>query len=228
VGAGKNEMIRVKACRRYVKATAGAFTVSIIALASRCASASDTTSLYPELPIAKNYLHVAKVSVDAWNKKFKLPAAQKAAALEFVFHRMSVREFEKLMLQDEKTLKKGHKDLSIRKTEEYRREYDQCDYVSGHMAVLEVRNALYVYERKVLKPDALRRALFAANPGRENETRISCIEQRTSVAEFKQDTGSKFPVRAGDAIYLYGNAYGKGYLVVRNNKIVKDEPWVEY
>ena len=214
--------------RRYVEAAAGAFALPIVAVATFGDTASDTTSQYPELPIAKNYSHVAKVSVDAWNKKFKLSADKKAAALEFVFHRMPVREFEKLMLEDNNTLKKGHKDSSVRKTEEYRREYDGCDYVSGHMALLEVRNALYVYERKFLRPDPPSRTLFAANPGRENETRISCIEKKVSISEFKENTRSKFPVRAGDTIYLYGTAYGKGYLVVRNNKIVRDEGWISY
>jgi hypothetical protein len=221
-------MMPGKMRKHYFEAAAGALALPLVAVAAFGDTASDTASLYPELPIAKNYLHVAKVSVDAWNKKFKLSADKKAAALEFVFHRMPVREFEKLALEDSNILKKGHKDFSIRKTEEYRRGYDGCDYASAHVAVLEVRDALYAYERKFLKPDALSRALFAANPGRENETRISCIEQKVSAAQFKQYTGSKFPVRAGDAIYLYGIAYGKGFLVVRNNKIVHDEGWIEY
>jgi hypothetical protein len=60
------------------------------------------------------------------------------------------------------------------------------------------------------------------------ETRISCIEEKANVAEFKKNTRSKFPIRSGDTIYLYGTSYIKGYLVVRHNKIVKDEGWLTY
>ena len=213
-----------------VRATATSLIVgSLLATQVLAASAHDTAAQYPELPVAKNYIHVSRLSVDAWNRKLKLPTQGKAAAFEYIFHRMPVREFEHLMLQNGADLKRGHTDVTFRKTQEYRRAYESCDWVSQKMAIGIVRDALRVYEREFLKPDPLTAPLFAANSRRQTETNIAGIERKVSRSEFLRETKSTFPLRSGDEFYFYRIAFGGGYLIARNNKVVKeDEGMFEY
>jgi hypothetical protein len=202
---------------------------SLLGMQVLAAAAYDMAAQYPELPVAKNYIHVARISVDAWNRKLKLPTQGKAAAFEYIFRTMPVREFEHLMLQNGADLKRGHTDVTFRKTQEYRRAYEGCDWVSQKMAIGIVRDALRVYERKFLKPDPLTAPLFAANSQRETETNIAGIERKVSRSEFLRETKSTFPLRSGDEFYFYRIAFGGGYLIARNNKVVKeDEGIFEY
>src|SRR6266496_5348406 len=119
------------------------------------AAASDTAAQFPELPAAKNYLHVAEIATGDFSKKLKLPTGGKAAALRYIFQRMPVREFETEMLKEAPALKKGHTQISLRSTPSYGQAYEACDWVSQRMALLVVGDALRVYKRKVLRPDEL-------------------------------------------------------------------------
>jgi hypothetical protein len=108
-----------------------ASATSLLALVAAVVAASDTGAQYPELPPAKNYMHIAQVSLDTVTKKWKLTPQQRAAASAFIFHSYPVREFEKMSLADSPLLKRGHTDASVRRTPEYRRNLEGCDAVSG-------------------------------------------------------------------------------------------------
>ncbi len=193
------------------------------------AAASDTAAQFPELPAAKNYLHVAEIATGDFSKKLKLPTGGKAAALRYIFQRMPVREFETEMLKEAPALKKGHTQISLRSTPSYGQAYEACDWVSQRMALLVVGDALRVYKRKVLRPDELTKSLFAANHGRDIEASISGIERKVSRSDFLKETHSTFPVRPDDGIYFFRTGYGGGYLIARHDKIIKDnEGMFEY
>ena len=136
---------------------------------------------------------------------------------------MPVSEFENEMLKERSVLKEGHAQISLRKTAIYRQAYEACDWVSQQMALLVVADALRVYKRKVLRPDELTKALFAANHGRDIETHIGAIERKVSRSDFLKETHSTFPVRPDDGIYFWRTDYGGAYLIARHDKIIKDD-----
>jgi hypothetical protein len=198
--------------------------VAVVLLsAARTAAASDDTSTYPELPAAKNYMHVADVAIDAFSRRLKLPAQQRAAARRYIFGRTPVREFERMMLKDAADLERGHHDAAFRKTKRYRDALEGSDWVSQRMALLIVRDALRVYERKFLRPDLLTASLFAANTRKGTEANIAGIEKQVSRKEFLQQTNSTFPLQSEDKFYFYRTAFGGGYLIARHSKVVKDD-----
>ena len=204
-------------------------TATLIAASISSAFAtSDTAAQYPDLPPAKNYIHVAQVSLDAVGKKWKLTQQQKAAASAFVFHRYPVREFEKMSLADSPLLKRGRTDASVRRTPEYRRDLEGCDVVSQQMAIIIIKDALYTYRRKVLRPDALTRTLFASTSDSKLEDAIGGIQREVSRDEFLRDSKSKFPVHAGDKFYFYTTSFGGGYLIARADKVIHDENMFVY
>jgi hypothetical protein len=187
------------------------------------AAPSDRSAHFPELPPAKNYLHVAEIATGDFSKKLKLPSGGRAAALDYIFQRMPVREFEDEMLKQSSVLKKGHTKISLRKTPTYRESYEACDWVSQRMALLVVGDALRVYKRKILRPEELTKSLFAANHGREIEASISGIERKLSRSDFLRETHSTYPIQPGDEFYFFRTGFGGGYLIVRHNKIIKDD-----
>ena len=193
------------------------------------ALSTDTAPTHLELPAAKNYMHAAEVAIDAFGRKLKLPAQQRAATLRYIFHRMPVGEFEKMMIKDAAYLQRGSTNVAFRQTKRYRTALDGCDWVSQQMASLIVRDALRVYERKFLRPDSLTAQLFAANSREETEANIAGIDHQASRQEFLKRTSSTFPLRAEDRFYFYTTAFGGGYLIARHNKVVKeDEGIFEY
>jgi hypothetical protein len=173
-------------------------------------------------------MHVAQVSLDTVTKKWKLTPQQRAAAFVFIFHRYPAREFEKMCLADSPLLIRGRTDASVRRTPDYRRDLEGCDAVSGQMALIIIKDALYTYRRKVLHPDALTRPLFASTSDAKMEDAIGGIQREVSRNEFMHDTKSKFAIRAGDRFYFYTTSFGGGYLVGRRGKIVHDENMFVY
>ena len=209
-------------CNTFTKFSVVA--ISALFSVATYAAPSDRTADFPELPPSKNYLHEADIGTSALTKKLKLSADEQAAVLSYIFQRMPVRDFENEMLKESSVLlKEGHAQISLRKAESYRRAYEACDWVSQRMAVLVVGDALRVYKRKVLRPDELTKALFAANHGRDIEASISGIERKVSRSDFLKETHSTFPVRPDDGIYFFRTGYGGGYLIARHDKIIKDD-----
>jgi hypothetical protein len=205
--------------RKIISAGALCFVVS----AGFASALDNSVSQYPELPAARNLIRVAKSAVDRLATKYQLSPPQTSAALRFVLNYQPVREFEQLSVSDEPTLRRGHKDIGLRKTWEYRRDYDSCDVVSTSMAKLLIGDAVRIYERRFLRPDQMTRELFAANQGKAEQTSISGIMRKTTLREFKKETNSDFQTHPGDAIYFYSAFNRTGYLVVRNNRVVKDQ-----
>src|SRR5438270_2322 len=119
--------------------------IGLLLAAQTLAGRGDTASSYPELPIGKNYIRIAKLSISAWNKNLKLPEQEQAVALEYVLHRMTVREFEDMTVAEYPELKSGHSDIQRRTKAAYRTSYENCDWVSQQMAMGIVRDALRVY-----------------------------------------------------------------------------------
>jgi len=187
-------------------------------------SASDKNlAQYPELRAARNLVKVANAAVDRLARKYNLPTEHKAAALRFIFSYEPVRDFEQLMVSDAPTLRRGHIERSFRKSFEYRRDYDSCDVVSESMAKLFVRDAVRIYERRFLHPDRMTRDLFAANPAKAEQTSISGIIRKVAPSQFKKEMNSEAQMQPGDKIYFYAAFNRTGYLIVGNNKVVKDE-----
>jgi hypothetical protein len=181
---------------------------------------SDTAAEYPNLSPAKNYVRVARSSVSAFAKKWKLSQQQKAAALAFIFHRYPVREFEKMSLDDEALLQRGVTDPSARRTAAYRDDLDKCNTVSESMATDIVKDALKTYNRKVLHPDEMTRSLFASTSDKEIEDAIAGIWQETTRDEFLRVGQPSFPLQPADKFYSYATSFGGGSLVVRGGKVV--------
>ena len=194
-------------------------TILAITIGSAWAD-TDTTAQYPNLPPAKNYVRVARSSVSAFAKKWKLTPQQKAAALAFIFHRYPVREFEKMSLDDEALLQRGVTDPSARRTAAYRDDLDKCNTVSESMATDIVKDALKTYNRKVLHPDEITRSLFASTTDKNDEDAIAGIWQETTRDEFLRVGRPSFPVQPGDKFYSYATSFGGGSLVVRDGKVV--------
>jgi hypothetical protein len=184
---------------------------------------NNTTAQYPDLPPAKNYLRVARTSVSAAAKKWKLTQQQKAAALAFIFHRYPVREFEKMSLDDEALLKRGVTEPSARRTAAYRDELDTCNEVSESMASDIVKDALKTYDRKVLHPDDVTRSLFASTSDRDIEDAIAGIWQETTQDAFLRVSGAKFPIHADDRVFSYSTSFGSGFVVSRHGAVVHHE-----
>ena len=189
---------------------------------------SDTTAQHPDLPPAKNYVRVARSSVSAFAKKWKLTEQQKAAALAFVFHRYPVREFEQMSLDDSISpgralLKRGLTDPSVRRTAAYRDDLDTCNTVSESMARDIVKDALKTYDRKVLHPDEMTRSLFASTSDTNIEDAIAGIWRETTGDEFLRVSTYKFPIRGDDKVYSYTTSFGAGYVVSRQGVIVHYE-----
>jgi hypothetical protein len=189
---------------------------------------TDTTAQYPNLPPAKNYVRVARSSVSAFAKKWKLSQQQKAAALAFIFHRYPVREFEKMSLDDSISpgralVKRGLIDPSTRRTAAYRDDLDTCNTVSESMATDIVKDALKTYNRKVLSPDEMTRSLFASTSDKEIEDAIAGIWRETPRDEFLRVSTYKFPIRDDDKVYSYTTSFGAGYVVSRQGAVVHYE-----
>jgi hypothetical protein len=186
--------------------------------------ASDrTTASYPELPVARNYVHVARVATSGLGRKLKLSVKQRRAAFSYIFQRVPVAEFEEMMLTDAAELKGGHTDATLRKTKQYRTALEGCDWVSQRMALLLVSDALQIYDRKFLRPDSLTAPLFAVNSRSETEAKIAGIDHEVSRQEFLESTQSIFPLQSNDKFYYYTTAFGGGYLIARDNKVIKED-----
>ena len=189
---------------------------------------TDTTAQYPNLPPAKNYGRVARSSVSAFAKKWKLTEQQKAAALAFVFHRYPVREFEQMSLDDSISpgralLKRGLTDPSVRRTAAYRDDLDTCNTVSESMARDIVKDALKTYNRKVLSPDELTRPLFASTSDKDIEDAIAGIWSETTRDEFLRVSTSEFPIGADDRVLLLHDELRRRIRVARRGAVVHYE-----
>jgi hypothetical protein len=199
---------------------------TILATAISSARAdTDTTAQYPNLPPAKNYVRVARSSVSAFAKKWKLTQQQKAAALAFVFHRYPVREFEQMSLDDSISpgralLKRGLTDPPVRRAAAYRDDLDTCNTVSESMARDIVKDALKTYDRKVLQPDEMTRSLFASTSDKNIEDAIAGVWQETTRDEFLRVSRSTFPIGTDDTVYSYTTSFGAGYVVARDGAVV--------
>jgi len=184
--------------------------------------------MFPDLPPAKNYIHVAQISVGTVSKKWRLTSQQKAAAFAFIFHRYPVREFERLSLDDSPLLMRGRTAASVRRTPEYRSALDACNVVSQQMAKIIIKDALHTYRRKVLNPDELTRPLFASTSDKDIEDAIAGIWREATHDEFLRVSNSSFPIHIDDKLYSYTTSFGGGYLVVRDGKVIKKEHVFEY
>jgi len=203
-------------------------TILATAISSACFADTDTTAQYPNLPPAKNYVRVARSSVSAFAKKWKLTEQQKAAALAFVFHRYPVREFEQMSLDDSISpgralIKRGLTDPSVRRTAAYRDDLDTCNTVSESMARDIIKDALKTYDRKVLHLDDVTRSLFASTSDRDIEDAIAGIWQETTQDAFLRVSGAKFPINADDRVFSYSTSFGSGFVVSRHGAVVHHE-----
>lgn len=197
------------------------------------AMAEDSKSdLYPELPVARDYRHVANLMTDTIIDKNASLAEHKKQILSLIFSRMSVNAFERGMLDGYKILKKGHTDSSLRSTPAYQEERFRCEHVTRSMAVMVVAHAHDVYRRKFLEPDEMVSPLFALSNDPETDLIISWIKKKVSETEFLKERvpGSSFIAKPDDKIFFYESPpfswkamFGRaGYAVFRDGKLMEN------
>ncbi|MFZ5864099.1 MAG: hypothetical protein ACOYXR_14845 [Nitrospirota bacterium] len=133
------------------------------------------------------------------------------------------------MLTDYDMLKQGHTDHSLRSTPTYEQERARCEYVTRNMAMMAVSHAHDVYIRKFFKPDDVTAPLFTLSADSETDLIISWIKHSVGEMEFRERSGSRFPIKLNDKIYFYESSpvswtamFGReGYAVFRDGKLVE-------
>lgn len=183
--------------------------------------------LYPDLPMAKVYRHLAILMTEVLIEKSPEATEHKNRILSFIFSRMSVNSFETQMMADSPPLKDGQTFAGPCSPD--RQDPSACEYVTRRMAIMVVSHAHDVYIRKILKPDAVTAPLFALSTGPEADLIISWIQEKVSDVEFRKGSRSSFVTQPGDQIFSYKSPpfswkmmFGRaGFAVFRGEKLVE-------
>jgi hypothetical protein len=157
--------------------------------------------LYPNLPMAKEYRHRALVMTEALIEQTPEFAAHKDRILSFIFSRMSINSFERMMTTDYPPLKEGKTFAGPCSPD--RQDLSACEDVTRMMAMMVVSHAHDVYMRKILKPDALTTPLFAVSSDPKTDLILSWIVREVSEVEFRKGSKSSFVTQPGDQIFSY-------------------------
>jgi hypothetical protein len=187
--------------------------------------------LYPSLPMAREYRHLANLMTDVLTEKVPEAAGHKEEIISFIFSRMSVRRFERQIMSDtEKLDNKTTDNDSPCSSTAYRQEPARCEALCRNMAMMVISQSHNIYTRKYLKPDALTKSLFARSSDTDTDLIISWIEKKVSQSEFREKSGSTFTIESEDQIYSYRSSpfswklmFGReGYAVFRDGKLVNN------
>jgi hypothetical protein len=182
--------------------------------------------LYPNLPMAKEYRHCANLMTEALIEKAPEFTEHKDRILSFIFSRMSINSFERLVTGDDPSLKEEK--TFVGPCSPDRQDLSACEEVTRMMAMMVVSHAHDVYMRKILKPDALTTPLFAVSRDPKTDLIISWIVREVSEDEFRKGSKSSFVTQPGDRIFSYMSPpfswdmmFGRaGFAVFRGGKLV--------
>lgn len=185
--------------------------------------------IYPELPMAEEYSHIANLMTEVMVERVPETNGNKDPIIEFIYSTMSVNEFEDEMIKGYSQLADGHTTKSLRPSDAYNAELARCKSVSRNMAMLIVSNAHDIYLRKVLKPDELTSELFSKSTSNKTDQIISWIDKPVTENEFQTQTKSEFETMENDRIYYFNSPpfswkmmFGReGYAIFRDGVLIK-------
>lgn len=185
--------------------------------------------IYPELPMAEEYSHIANLMTEVMVEKVPETNGNKDPIIEFIYSIMSVNEFEDEMIKGYNQLADGHTNKTVRLSDEYTAELARCKSVSRDMALLTVSNAHDIYLKKVLRPDELTFELFSKSTSNETDQIISWIVKPVTKDEFQTQTKSDYDAMENDRIYYFNSPpfswkmmFGReGYAIFRDGMLIK-------